>query len=203
MASAASASASSGLPSSSRAKTAARAARKACSGESGCPSSSRRARWSQPLATPSSPRKAALSQAIQTARRAADTTVAAAAVGAIGALARIEHDVREVEPPRRQAETFERFRRFLDRQRPFEGVLRLLPGARLEGHPTGGQIVDRLRRRHCRNYSEVMEPPGTAETAASRRKPPAPDPRDDAAVRSVAGEKPSWARSGFCASSRG
>ena len=78
----ASASAASGSPSSSSAKTAARAARNACSGESGCPSSSRRARWSQPLATPSSPRNAALSQAIQTATRAAETLIAAAAIGA-------------------------------------------------------------------------------------------------------------------------
>ena len=74
--------------------------------------------------------------------------IAAAAVRAIRALAGIEHDGRQIEPPRRQAEAFERFRRFLGLHRPFEGLERLLPGSRLEGHTTGGQIVGRLREGH-------------------------------------------------------
>ena len=58
--------------------------------------------------------------------------VAAAAVGAIGALARIEHHLREVEPPGRQAETFERLRRFLNGEQPLEGALRVLPLASVQ-----------------------------------------------------------------------
>ena len=60
-----------GSPSSKSAKTPARNASHAFSGASGCPSRRRRARWSQPLATAASPRKAAVSQASHTAIRAA------------------------------------------------------------------------------------------------------------------------------------
>lgn len=82
--------------------------------------------------------------------------IAAVAVGAIGALARIEHDVREVEPPRGEAEALQRFRCFLDRQRTFERALRLLPGARVQRDTTGSQIRERLRGPHGENYIDVI-----------------------------------------------
>ena len=59
--------------------------------------------------------------------------IAALAIGAKRALARIEDDLGEVEPPGREAETFERLRRFLNGEQPLEGALRLLPLAGLEG----------------------------------------------------------------------
>jgi hypothetical protein len=51
-------------------------------------------------------------------------------IGAKRALARIEDDLGEVEPPGRKAQTFERLRRFFNGEQPLERALRLLPGAR-------------------------------------------------------------------------
>ena len=79
--------------------------------------------------------------------------IAPAAIGAERALARIEDDFGQVQPPRRQAQTFERFRRFLDREQAFEDLLCLLPRAGLEGRATGPQIVNRLRSAHNRIIS--------------------------------------------------
>ena len=83
--------------------------------------------------------------------------IAAAAIGTKGALARIEDDLGEVEPPRRQAQTFERFGRLLDRQQPFEGFLRLRPGSGFESCATGGQMVNRRRGAHSRIISSSHE----------------------------------------------
>src|SRR6266850_3216801 len=74
--------------------------------------------------------------------------IAAVAILAIGTLPRIEDDAGEVEPPRGEAETLQCLRRLLGRQCALEGVLRLLPGSRVEGGLAGGKIVDRSRGRH-------------------------------------------------------
>ena len=81
--------------------------------------------------------------------------IAAAAIRAERALARIEDDLGQVQPPRRQAQTFECFRCFLDREQSLEGLLRLRPGAGLEGRATGRQIVNRLRGAHSRIISSA------------------------------------------------
>ena len=58
-----------------------------------------------------SPRNAAVSQASQTATRAAPM-LSPRSRQAIGALAHVEQDVGEIQPPRRDAQPFERFGRF-------------------------------------------------------------------------------------------
>ena len=79
----------------------------------GASSRSRRARPSQPLPTKSSPRNDQQSHPIQTATRAAETLVAAGEVGAIGALAGVEDDVGEIEPPGGKPQALERLGIFL------------------------------------------------------------------------------------------
>src|SRR4030095_13949606 len=58
--------------------------------------------------------------------------IAALAVGTEGALARVEHDLGEIEPPCGEAETFERLRRFLHRQQVLENAVRLRPIALIQ-----------------------------------------------------------------------
>ncbi len=96
--------------------------------------------------------------------------VAAVAVGLVGALARIEDDGRQVQPPRSQAEPFQGFRRLLGREGPFERLPGLQPGPRFEGHPASRQIVDRLRRGHFRNYIEVIARRDSRYTLPSRSR---------------------------------
>ena len=62
-------------------------------------------------------------------------------IGAKRALARIEDDLGEVEPPGRKTQTFEPLRRFFNGEQPLERALRLLPGAGVQGRAASGQIV--------------------------------------------------------------
>ena len=102
-----------GSPSSNRQKAASRSSSQARSVQWGASSRSRRARPSQPLPTTSSPRNAQQSHPIQTAMRAAETLSPRAEVCAIGALARVEDDVGEIEPPGGKPQALERLGIFL------------------------------------------------------------------------------------------
>ena len=79
--------------------------------------------------------------------------IIAVAIGAEGALTRVEDDLAAIEPPSREPETFERLGDLLDRQDAFEGLLRIRPCACVQGHTTGSQIIDRLRGAHSRIIS--------------------------------------------------
>src|SRR6185503_17860227 len=74
--------------------------------------------------------------------------IAAVTIGAEGALTRVEHDLAAIEPPRGEAEAFERLRDLLDRQDAFERPLCVRPRTCVQGHTTSSQIIDRLRGAH-------------------------------------------------------
>jgi hypothetical protein len=67
--------------------------------------------------------------------------VIAFAVKAERPLARVEHDVREIQPPRRQAQPLERLRRFAGGERGVERRARLGPGCPREGRGARRAVV--------------------------------------------------------------
>ena len=70
--------------------------------------------------------------------------VAALAIAAVGALARVEHDVGKIEPPRREAKTFERLGTFLQPQHVFERLVRGFPLAVRQRVTTGDETCGHL-----------------------------------------------------------